>query len=559
MSLRHWLRRQRSPEIHPDEIFVDSSNLQAFDTDQFEGRIERPIGQGALLFVSSLLLLLVGLYCLRAFDLQFVKGVAYAKQAAENQLAERIIFADRGTVVDRTGRELAYNVRVDAESDFAERHYGQYRGLSHIVGYTKAPTKDSSGHYFRTSFEGIEGVERAYNDVLAGHNGITLTETDARGNVVSESAQRPPQTGEQVSLSLDAEVTQGLYDAIAARAEGSKFQGGAGAVIDIETGELLALTSYPEYSSEALSRGREEALEAFFADERNPFLNRAISGLYAPGSIVKPMVAIAALAEGVIDEFKEILSTGSISIPNPYFPDQPSIFRDWKAHGYTDMRHAIAVSSDVYFYTVGGGYKDQQGLGIATLDEYFKLFGMGNPTGLMGFEEPGGTIPTPEWKEATFGGDPWRVGDTYNTAIGQYGVQVTPLQMARMAAAIANGGMVLTPALIASSSPQGTSLPIDPHAFEVAREGMRLAAQGGTAAAVNMPFIEVAGKTGTAQVGAQNQFMNSWVIGFYPYENPRWAFAVVLERAPAGTAVGAPAAMNAFLWWLKANAPEYLE
>ena len=558
MALRRWLQRHKSPEIHPDEIFVDSSNLQAFDTDQFEGRIERPIGTRAFAFTFSLLVLLLAVYGVRAFNLQFINGVAYAKQAAENQLAERIIFADRGVVTDRAGRELVFNVQTSTEDEFAERHYSTYRGVAHTVGYTRPPAKDSSGHYYRTSHEGVEGVEHVYNETLAGQNGLTLTETDARGVIVSESAQRPPQTGGQITLSIDAEVTQGLYDAIAARVEDSKFQGGAGVVVDVKTGELLALTSYPEYSSEALSRGQDNALQTFLEDTRNPFLNRAVSGLYAPGSIVKPMVAVAALAERVIDEFKEILSTGSISIPNPYFPDQPSVFKDWKAHGYTDMREAIAVSSDVYFYTVGGGYRDQPGLGIAALDEYFMKFGMGASTGLAGFEEPAGTIPTPEWKEATFDGDPWRLGDTYNTAIGQYGVQVTPLQMARAAAAVANSGTLITPTLIASSTPRGRDLALDPHTFEVAREGMRLAAQGGTAAAVNMPFVEVAGKTGTAQVGTQNQFMNSWVIGFFPYQNPRYAFAVVLERAPSGTAVGAPAAMNAFFWWINANAPEYL-
>jgi penicillin-binding protein 2 len=558
MRLRRWFYRTKSPEIAPDEIFVDSANTQQFDTDQFEGRIERPISAGALGLVIGALSVLLIIFGARAFNLQFINGVAYAKQAAENQLAERIIFADRGLILDREGRELAYNVHTDVASDFAERHYSTYRGLAHIVGYTKAPAKDTAGFYYRTSFDGIEGVEKVFNDALAGENGITLTETDARGTVVSESAQRPPRTGQKIALSLDAEVTQGLYDAIAKRAEESKFQGGAGVIMDVTTGELLAITSYPEYSSETLARGNEESLQEFFADERNPFLNRAVSGLYAPGSIVKPMVAVAALAEGVIDEFKEILSTGSLIIPNPYFPDQPSIFKDWKAHGYTDMREALAVSSDVYFYQVGGGYKDQQGLGIARLDEYFKKFGLGAATGLAGFEEPTGTIPTPEWKEERFDGDPWRLGDTYNTAIGQYGVQVTPLQMARVAATIANSGTLLTPTLIASSTPRGRNLALDPHAFAVAKEGMHMAVEGGTAAALNMPFVEVAGKTGTAQVGSQNQYMNSWVIGFYPYESPRYAFAIVLERAPAGTAVGAPAAMNAFLWWLEQNSPKYL-
>ncbi len=559
MFRRGWARRRHGAEIHPDEILIDSSNLPQFDTDQFEGRLERPLGRRSMLFVMGLVAIFLAVYVGRAWNLQFVNGVAYAKQAAENQLTETIVFADRGVIIDRTGTELAYNNRASVEDDFAERLYSEYRGMAHVVGYVKAPTKDSSGNYFRTSFEGIEGVELFYDEVLAGQNGTTLTETDAKGNIVSQSAQRPPVTGKTIALSIDAKVSQALYDAIAQRADGSKFKGGAGAVIDVRTGELLALTSYPEFSPQTLLSGDDLALAGLFTDSREPFLNRAVTGLYAPGSIVKPIVAIAALSEGIIDEYKQIVSTGSISIPNPYNPSLPSIFKDWRAHGLVDMRRALAVSSDVYFYTVGGGYKDQRGLGIETIDRYFRFFGLGAPSGLAGFAEPGGTIPTPAWKEETFDGDPWRLGDTYNTSIGQYGVQVTPLQMAKTAAALANGGFLLTPTLIASSTPQREHLPFTSHAFEVVQEGMRMAVTEGTAAALNMPFMEVAGKTGTAQVGAHNEFMNSWVIGFYPYDEPRYAFAVVLERAPAGTATGAPAAMNAFLWWLNQNAPQYLQ
>ena len=556
--LRRWGKVARTSEIHPDEILIDSSNLPDFDTDQFEGRIERPLSRRTHLVAAGLVGVLLSGYAVQAFALQIVNGAAYAKQAAENKLEEQIVFADRGIITDRTGSELAYNVRASTEDEFAERLYAPFRGVAHVVGYTKAPTKDASGNYFRTTFVGIEGMEKVYDGTLAGKNGTRLTETDAKGNVVSESAQRSPITGGTIALSIDAEVTQALHDAIAARAEGSHFQGGAGVIIDVKTGELLAMTNYPEYSPQDLLYGREDVLLQLRNDARQPFLNRAVTGLYAPGSVIKPLIAMAALSEGIIDEQKQILSTGSISIPNPYNPELPSVFKDWRAHGYVDMRHALAVSSDVYFYVVGGGYKDQRGLGINAIDRYLQFFGLGNATGLAGFAEPAGTIPTPEWKEKTFNGDPWRVGDTYNTSIGQYGVTVTPLQMARSVAAIANSGTLLVPTLIASSTPQKTFLPFTEHSFEVVKEGMRMAVTGGTAAAVNMPFMQVAGKTGTAQVGAANQFMNSWIIGFYPYESPRYAFAVVLERAPAGTGVGAPAAMNAFLWWMEQHAPEYL-
>lgn len=556
-------RRKLTSEIAPDEIFLDSSNLPQFDTDSLEGRIERPIDRRSFLVTAFCVALLMCVYTGRTIDLQFVNGAAYAKQAAENQLAEQVLFADRGIIADRKGRELAYNTRAAVTDDFAARSYAAYRGLAHAIGYVKPPAKDSSGFYFRMSHEGVDGMERALDAALKGENGIMLTETNAKGETVSQSVRVAPRPGAKITLSLDAEVTQMLYDAIAAHADQSGFQGGSGVVMDISTGELLALTSYPEYSMQALSRGDQAALAALQTDTRQPFLNRAISGLYAPGSIVKPFMGVAALAEGVISENKEILSTGSISIPNPYNPELPTVFKDWRVNGWTDLRRAIAVSSDVYFYAVGGGYKDQPGLGIDKIDEYLRLFGFGSPTGISGFSEPAGNIPTPEWKEATFDGDPWRIGNTYHTAIGQYGTQVTPLQAVRAVAALANGGNLLTPTLTASARPGAAqkkiSLDVAQHPMDVAKEGMRLGVTDGIATAVNVPYVEVAAKTGTAQVGVRNEYMNSWMVGFFPYEHPRYAFAVVLERGPAGTPVGASATVRAFLDSLHVNAPEYLE
>jgi penicillin-binding protein 2 len=223
-----------------------------------------------------------------------------------------------------------------------------------------------------------------------------------------------------------------------------------------------------------------------------------------------------------------------------------------------DVRHAIAVSSDVYFYEVGGGFEGQKGLGIDNLDKYLRLFGFGSPSGLSGFDEPSGTIPTPEWKLKNFGGDPWRVGDTYHTAIGQYGVQVTPLQAARAVASIANGGFLVTPTLIASSTPERKDLGLSSHILDVVKEGMRLSVTEGTAAAVNLPYIKMGGKTGTAQVGVKNEYVNSWIVGFFPYDKPKYAFAIVLERAPAGTLFGAPAAAADFFAWMREHAPDYL-
>lgn len=553
-------RKRRKPrEIDPDEILIDAQNPGDFDTDRFEGRIERPLSRKSFVFVAALMACAFLFFISRAGMLQIVRGAAYAKQAEENQLVEKAVIADRGTIEDRNGVPLAYNERDTINDEFAKRMYSLYRGISHVVGYVKPPAKDSSGVYYREIFEGLDGIELAYDTELKGVNGEKLTETNARGVVVSESTQTPPTPGAQLRLSLDAKVTEGLYDTISKIAQQSGFKGGAGVIMDIHTGELLALTSYPEYSSQALTNGDTQAIKDLNSNKQQPFLNRAVDGLYSPGSIVKPVMSIAALTEGVIDEYTQILSTGSISVPNPYDKTRPSIFKDWKAHGYVDARRAIAVSSDVYFYEVGGGFQGQPGIGIEKIDAYLRMFGFGSATGLFGFTEPTGVISSVEWKAKTFPNDPWRVGDTYNTAIGQYGTQITPLQGVRMIAAVANSGKLLTPTLIASSTPVFTKFNLPEHYFDVAREGMRMSTTEGTSAAVNFGFVHVAGKTGTAQVGVKNEFLNSWIVGFWPYENPKYAFAVVMDRGPAGTVVGAPAAAGQFLLWMNEHAPQYLK
>jgi penicillin-binding protein 2 len=290
-----------------------------------------------------------------------------------------------------------------------------------------------------------------------------------------------------------------------------------------------------------------------------PFLNRAVDGLYTPGSIVKPYIALGALTEGIIDPGTVIVTTGSISIPNPYDQTKSTTFKDWKNLGPLDMRHALAMSSDVYFYTVGGGYKDQKGLGITNIDKYLKMFGFGSTTLPSFVEGKAGTIPTPDWKKRTFGED-WFLGDTYHTSIGQYGVQVTPIQIIRGVAAIANGGTILTPTIL-----KGEDLPVD-HVvdipaknFEVVREGMRLGVLQGTGVILNEPFVHLATKSGTAELGESRQKVNSWITGFWPYENPKYAFAVTLEKGSAHNLVGSAAAMKQELEWMDKNTPEYFQ
>ena len=283
-------------------------------------------------------------------------------------------------------------------------------------------------------------------------------------------------------------------------------------------------------------------------------------GLYTPGSIVKPFLSIAALNEDLISPYKSIYSSGSISIQNPYFEDKQTIFKDWKAHGWTDMKEAIAVSSDTYFYAIGGGYEDQVGLGIAKINEYIKLFGFSEETGVEGFIEERGVIPNPEWKAKVFDGEDWTIGNTYHTAIGQYGFQVTPLQAVRAVSAIANGGKLLRPTILKkeAESTDYKLLDISEDYFKIIQDGMRLAVTEGTAKGLWLPFVNVSAKTGTAERGVKKDKVNSWILGYYPSDEPKYAFVVIMEEGPVKNTIGGLYVMRQLLEWMNVNTPEYL-
>ncbi len=582
--MRFWKKKNiRGGEIEPDEIFLDASNLPEFDTYQFEGRLERPISKHAVLFLGTFFVFVVVLFSIRLWVLQIQEWETFSAVAENNRLQNVLIFTERGVIFDRNENELAWNelsLTRDATSlnnISVERKYTKKDGFSHILGYVRYPKKDKKGFYYQEEFVGEEGVERSYNEILSGQNGLKLIEKDALGVVQSENTLRPPVLGDNIVLSIDSRIQEKLFSRIRDVANSRNFEGGAGVLIDVYTGEILALTNFPEYDSEILSSGKNfDAINAYRTNIYKPFLNRSVSGVYTPGSIVKPFVALAALEEGVITPEEKILSTGSISVPNPYFPDKESVFFDWKKHGWVNMQDALAVSSNVYFYEVGGGYNGQKGLGIERIYRYLSLFGFGSISGIDLFGEKKGLIPTPQWKEAIFN-DEWRVGDTYNTAIGQYGFQVTPLQVARATAIIANGGRLLTPhvvyaieknrdkkyfgearEVVAVRESTQNKLSISDGNFQVVRGGMRAAVERGSAKGLSVPYVEIAAKTGTAQVGITKERVNSWVTGFFPYKNPRFAFAVVMERGPSENIVGALFVMRSLFDWMAVETPEYL-
>ena len=556
------MKKRKYQDINPEDIFLDSTNLPGFEEHRFEGRIERPMGRETFLILKIVLGVIVLALISRLWVLEINLGSTYVQISENNRLERTLIFANRGVIYDRGMRELATNAVKDENSDFAGRLYAPIKGLAHVVGYLKYPLSDRSGVYYEEYYNGRDGVERSYNYLLQGQNGLKLRETDVLGEVTSESVVEKAIDGNPIVLSIDARLIEVLYEAIESLAKDRGFLGGAAVLLDVRTGEIVALTSFPGYDQNMLTAGRDQvALNLLINNPSKPFLNRAIGGLYTPGSILKPIIALAALNEKLISPTKQILSTGSITVKNPYDPSKPSIFKDWKAHGWTDMRKALAVSSDTYFYSIGGGFGDQKGLGITALDRYFQLFALTEKTGIELLGEVEGVIPTPEWKKEKFGGEIWRLGDTYITAIGQYGTQITPLNAVRFISAIANGGNVLRPSLLLGGNPEPVerTIQFSDENWKVVREGMREGVTHGTSVGLNAPYVKVAAKTGTAEIGSGKLFVHSWSVGFFPFENPKYAWAVVMEKGPSSNTLGATSVVRRLFDWMSVNTPEYFE
>lgn len=540
-----WLRKRlRDPEIAPDEIFLDASNTPAFDHSRFEGRLERPLSRGTFAWLAAVLVFLMGTLALRSWNLEITNGTAYAAESAHNSLAITALFASRGIITDRSGKVLAENIQNPDGS--IGRNYPE-PAASQVIGYVSYPKKDSNGVYYDDSQTGVTGVEAEYDATLAGENGKMLTESDALGHVRSEGTIVPAKEGKALALSIDSDLERLFARAIREVASSQGFLAGSGAIMDAQTGEVLALVSYPSYDSNVMaSGGPSDTIARYATDPGHSFLDHAVQGVYIPGSIVKPFVASGALTDGLISPSTVINDPGFISIADPYHPGKEFIYKGWKALGPVSVKKAIAWSSDVFFYTVGGGFGNQKGLGIDRLDYWYRMFGFGSPTGIALSGEASGVIPTPAWKLATFN-EPWYLGDTYFTAIGQYSVQVTPIQVTRAIAAVANGGKLFTPTLLAGQTSSFTTVPVDTSALSVVRAGMREGVTSALASALDVPYVSVAAKTGTAQTGAQNQYDNSWVEGFFPYEHPHYAFAVVLERGPSGAGEQSVNVMRNFL------------
>ena len=554
-------RKKKDACVAFEEILLDASNLPSFNRGRMEGRRELPITIRNVGVVAAIFLLIAVWFFTKLFTLQIVNGQEYADISENNSIDETTIIAERGVVYDRNGELLAWN-EPDTEGiySFPVRAYTDREGLGQLIGYVSYPLKDKRGFYYRTEYVGRNGVEASYNELLGGQNGEQFVETNALGEVIGEHVIDEPKPGKELTLSVDAKLSEAMYDIIASSTVRSGSRSGAAAIMDIHTGEIVAMTSYPSYDPEVMADGDDVALiNEYNNDNRYPFLNKVLAGAYTPGSIVKPFVAYAALAEDIISPNKIIVSTGELVIPNPYNPSNPSIFRDWRAHGKMDMREAIAFSSNVYFYVISGGFGDQDGLGITKLNQYFSNFGFGERTGIHLANEQMGTVPNPNWKKDLFDDD-WRLGDTYFTSIGQYGWQVTPLQMLVAYGALANGGKFFVPHVEKDVVGEYREWELDPWALDIIHEGMHMTTNypGGTARSLEKPYVKIAAKSGTAELDFAKARLNTWAAGFWPYEEPKYSFVVLMEYAPYDNRLGGTGVMGEIVDWIYKNEPQYL-
>lgn len=414
------------------------------------------------------------------------------------------------------------------------RTYPDGPTFAHVIGYEGRIQKDDLDEYpgyTLTDSVGQQGMEKEYERLLRGRPGSEPIEVDARGQFRKALGIHSPVPGQDLTLTLDAELQRTVSRIVNAWLEKRGLRQAAVIAMDPRDGSILSLASFPSFDNNLFAAGLSRSdYERLITDPGKPLFNRAIGGAYPPGSTIKPIYAAAALAEGTITPQTTIESRGGITVGR-------SFFGDWKAHGFTDLRRAIAVSSDVYFYSVGGGYGSVRGLGIDRLKRYAELFGLGQRSGIDLPGEVTGLFPSPTWKQERLG-ERWYIGDDYNSSIGQGFITATPLQILNATAAIANGGTLYRPHLLAETKtadgllrrvgePIAENL-LRPDILQIVREGMRQTVIEGTAQSLKDSPVPVAGKTGTAQFGTEEK-THGWFVSFAPFDEPRFALIVLVE------------------------------
>lgn len=615
-------------DLEPQEVFLDLlSQKQQERAGVSEKTMEVPLSKNILGIFYLCFLLMIIIFFAKTFQLQIIEGKSLSNASEENRFKAYSIQAERGVMYDKNkvqmisnipafdlicqknclpknsahrkqvlyevarviGKDVetieqeiqdsdSFNVKISENlphssiitietklEDFpgfklennTTREYKDGIIFSHVIGYKREGGESA-------------GLEKFYNETLEQKAGKILAEKDAHGNIISKEIVFLPESGDSLGLYLDSELQKKVYEALEKGIDKVGSTSGIGVAIDPRNGGVLAMVSLPSYDNNLFSQTMSaEQWKELSSDTTYPMLNRVISGTYPTGSTIKPLIACAALEEKIISSSKKIHCTGEIKIENKLWPDQEPEFwryRDWSVHGYTDIRKAIAESCNVFFYTMGGGYKDFKGLGVERIKKYLGLFGWGEKTDIDLPGEKGGLLPDPEWREEHFTGASkiWGRGHTYHLSIGQGDVSATPLQLAMSSASIANDGILYEPRIVEkiidSNGDEQFTEPkiirqdfISPENLEIVRQGMRQTVTGtnspqASAILLNSLPVKSAAKTGTAQTGVKEHYHN-WVTVFAPYENPEIVLVIMIEYVEGDQVVVLPVAKEILNWY----------
>lgn len=423
--------------------------------------------------------------------------------------------------------------------------------ISHILGYNgkisqQELEKVDDANYLLDDYTGKTGIESIYERELRGVLGKSQVETNALGKMVRIVAKNDSISGLDIALSIDYEFQTFIENLLKDEFKNLKKEKASVIVLDPNNGEILSMVSLPSFNNNLFIHGiSNDDYSKLINDERKPLFDRAVAGEYPPGSTFKPIMAAAALEEGIITETTKIKSVGGIRVGQWFFPDWAS-----SGHGFVNVKSAIANSVNTFFYYAGGGYNDFEGLGIEKISRYAQIFNLGENTGIDLPGEGRGFVPNVLWKEERFN-EPWYIGDTYHVSIGQGYLLATPIQVALYTSFFANGGVLYKPH-IAKAFLDGNeirNLPkeylrksiIKPDNVNIVRVGMRDAVKYGSARLLSsLPFAS-AGKTGTAQT-SKNKDPHAWFTCFAPYDNPEIVVTVLVEEGGEGSSVSVPIA-----------------
>jgi len=451
-----------------------------------------------------------------------------------------------------------------AIQDNPVRDYKDPLAFSGLVGYTGKVTDselaaNSNANYILNDYIGKTGAENQFESYLKGIAGKKQAEIDAQGNFKRTLAEVPPTAGNNVKLNIDYDLQKVIFDSLTKVMSNLKSKRAAAVATNPKTGEVLALISMPGFDNNLFAQGiSTDDFNKLLNDPNKPLINRPLSGTYPPGSTVKPMMATAALTEGIVTPQTKILDDGVIRIGSYTFYGY-----EHSGLGLMDVYSAISQSSDIYFYTVGGGNPKTniKGLGPEKIAEWYRKFHLGTALGIDLPNEKSGLVPDPTWKEATRN-EQWYLGDTYHESIGQGDLLATPLQVNSWTATIANGGKVMQPYVLDEvTGPDGRVLAqgkpkvlaeniFDPAYIKIVQDGMRgTVTVGSGRSLLNLP-IEVSGKTGTAQFDAKDlTSTHAWFTSYAPSSDPQIALTVLVEAGGEGHSVAVPVAKDVYTWW----------